>query len=1351
MRRRIGRYTLAIILCIGFWAALPATGSAQSEQIDSLVEQGSALRSDKRPSDALAVFDEAIAIAREANGENTALFRRLQRNRVLSLYDLGRIEEAIEILEHHIGVSATTPDDQRSEFSADFEILSAIREKGGQLPEALALISRAIESQTESTPAQDRVRRLISRVRLAMSVEDYELARRSLRRILVINESENVLPEAVITQVYTKLVQAYRGEEAYTEAKGAVREHLAFLLDTNEDEQSLRIGELHTELGLLSLMEQTYEEAVIHFERALANWHAAFNVPNYYFVRHLDNLSFAATMAFNNKLAADAALEALEIAEQTGEETGEELTKRRQNTAHLLLLAGKLEQAKPLFEHALAKQEEGREKLDLLWNLAAIHYLRNDDPSYDKLKTTIVDHLAATNYPIVEVGREGYWGVPTGRAHLALVKLDIALQLIDEETGIDDTEQMDWLISSANALMIHGFVERAGERIDDLADFVEDRFGRDDWNYARVLELQSQLAFQRHRYQDAKKYIEAAIALRRRLIPDTAFGDPVLEFGNELAYRQIAMIYAGEEQTAQAIQYATLALTSAERSYGRDSGFTTPYILHLADLQVSAGNIEAGTSLLGELTADSRADTPLSKQQALMVSTIAAQIAIKKGDSTQALALVDETLADAESVYWFDRAVIAEILLQKASILTNDRQYEHSLETLERAVGLIDKDRNPVLFANALFERGKVRTFSHSGETEENLTSAYQDFARVAAIEEDMIGEDGALSIRAQHAMASVAFQQRRLELAMHHAETATQLAQKRIELAKGFGGFSQKLSIETYRDVFMQHIRILGLRNTANSVSKEEFSQATYGKSEESFVPTVLPIDTADFASAFISAQWVGEVSVSNAIRNVSDRLAGEDGDLSGLIREHQDKRLEIETLKEDLLKMVVQPPVSQDPDSESKLLLRIKKLETDLKGLNEEISSKYPTYSERVLPGVVPLDEARALLAEKEALILYRFDEVGGIAMLVTPETEVLLALAIGATELENQVEGIRDSLTFGARGPRRYANTAAHLLYRSIFKPFMPHLEDVRKVILSVDGPLLRFPFEAMVVGQQNRPLRTNDDYAETDWLGDHFAFTVTPSIQVLRSLRNSPDPVGGNTVPFIGVGDPVLGVAAPERGRRGKVRMLAGGLADPSEIRSLPPLPETSDELKQMAGYYGTGRSVLYLGENASEAALRGGPMQSAKVLAFATHGTVAQDIGNIDEPALVLTPPEEASAEDDGLLTASEIALEKLQADLVLLSACNTSASDGRFLSSGLSGLAKSFFYAGSKSLLVSHWPIESEATVLLTTGVLQRLTDNPTLSVAEAVRASAKRLRTDPTLRKYAHPVYWAPFSVIGG
>ena len=1347
----MGRSTLAIVLCLGLWAALPGTGHAQSERIDSLVEQGSALRSDKRPGDALAVFDEALAIAREAVGENSALFRRLQRNRVLCLHDLGRTEEAIEILEHHIGVSATAPADERDEFAADFEILSAIREKDGQLPEALVLISRAIESQTEATSAQNRVRRLISRVRLAMSAEDYELARRSLRRILLINASENVLPEAVVAQVYTKLVEAYRGEEAYTEAKDAVREHLAFLLEAGEDERSLRIGALYTELGLLSLLEETYEEAVTHFEQALTNWRAAYDTPTYYFVRHLDNLSFAATMAFDNTLAADAAVEALRIAELTGEETADELTERRQNTAHHLLLAGKLEQAEPLFERALAEQQNGQEELDLLWKLAAIYYLRNDDPSYEELKARILRHLAAVNYSIVEVGREGYWAVPTGRAHLALVKLDIALQLVDDDTGIEDTERLDWMISSANALMIHGFVDRAVERIAGLAAFVKDRFGRDDWNYARVLELQSQLAFQRHEYQDAKAYIENAIALRQRLVPDTAFGEPVLEFGNDLAYQQVAMIYAGEEKTAQAIHYATLALASAERSYGRESAFTTPYILHLADLQVSAGNVGAGSTLLDELTGGSRVNAPLSKQQALMVSAIAAQIAIKNGDATQALTLVEKALKDAESVYWFDKAVIAEILLQKAGILTNDRQYERSLEILERAVGLIDRNRNPVLFANAMFERGKVRTLSHSRDTQENLTLAYQDFAQVAAIEEDMIGEDRALSIRAQHAMAGVAFQQRRLALAMRHAETATQLAQERIELAKGFGGFSQRLSIKTYRDVFMKHIRILGLQKTANNLSTEVFEQALYEKTDTPFVPTTLPIESTDFARAFISAQWVGEVSVSNAIQNVSDRLADEGGDLAGLIREHQDTRLEIETLKDDLRKMVVQPPISRDPDGESKLLLNIKKLETDLEGLNEKISSNYPSYSARVLPGVVPLDEARTLLGEEEALILYRFDEVGGIAMLVTPETEVLLALGISATELENQVEGIRDSLTFGARGPRRFANTAAHRLYRSIFEPFMPHLQDVRKIILSVDGPLLRFPFETMVVGKRNKPLRTNDDYAETDWLGDHFAFTITPSVQVLRSLRNAPNPDAENTVPFIGVGDPVLGIDAAEGGRRGKVRMLASGLADPSEIRSLPPLPETSDELKQMAGYYGTDSSVLYLGENASEAMLRGGPLQSAKVLVFATHGTVAQDIGNIDEPALVLTPPQKASAEDDGLLTASEIALEELQADLVLLSACNTSASDGRFLSSGLSGLAKSFFYAGTKSLLVSHWPIESEATVLLTTGVLERLNDNPALSVAEALRASAKKLRADPGLRKYAHPVYWAPFSVIGG
>ena len=100
------------------------------------------------------------------------------------------------------------------------------------------------------------------------------------------------------------------------------------------------------------------------------------------------------------------------------------------------------------------------------------------------------------------------------------------------------------------------------------------------------------------------------------------------------------------------------------------------------------------------------------------------------------------------------------------------------------------------------------------------------------------------------------------------------------------------------------------------------------------------------------------------------------------------------------------------------------------------------------------------------------------------------------------------------------------------------------------------------------------------------------------------------------------------------------------------------------------------------------------LSTTKVVGFATHGLIAGDLPKLGEPALALTPPKEPTPEDDGLLRASEVTQLKLNADFVVLSACNTAAADGTPGAEGLSGLAKAFFYAGARSLLVSHWPVD---------------------------------------------------------
>jgi CHAT domain-containing protein len=183
--------------------------------------------------------------------------------------------------------------------------------------------------------------------------------------------------------------------------------------------------------------------------------------------------------------------------------------------------------------------------------------------------------------------------------------------------------------------------------------------------------------------------------------------------------------------------------------------------------------------------------------------------------------------------------------------------------------------------------------------------------------------------------------------------------------------------------------------------------------------------------------------------------------------------------------------------------------------------------------------------------------------------------------------------------------------------------------------------------------------------------------------------------------------------------------------------------------------------VWLGERATESNLkalsREGKLAHYKVLHFATHGLLAGESEAIlkakAEPALILTPPEDGKTaaeleENDGLLTASEVAQLELDADWVVLSACNTAAGD-KGDAEALSGLARAFFYAKARALLVSHWPVNSDAAVKLTTRTFAELSANPQIGRAEALRRSMAELIAKAAPHE-AHPANWAPFVLVG-
>lgn len=290
---------------------------------------------------------------------------------------------------------------------------------------------------------------------------------------------------------------------------------------------------------------------------------------------------------------------------------------------------------------------------------------------------------------------------------------------------------------------------------------------------------------------------------------------------------------------------------------------------------------------------------------------------------------------------------------------------------------------------------------------------------------------------------------------------------------------------------------------------------------------------------------------------------------------------------------------------------------------------------------------------------------------------------------------------------------------------------------------DGALETIPFSVLVASPDDRP------GGRVEWIADRYTVTRLPSATSMPLLRGTVS-IRMNMKPFMGIGDPALDGAPDDlRGYSpGEVLALRGG-AEAELLRALPRLPDTADELRQLSLMLDTPVEQLLLGDQATESIVRSIPLDSYEILAFATHGLVAGEISSLREPGLVLTPSKaDEQAGFDGYLSASEIAEMRLNADLVLLSACNT-AAPGAQGADGLSGLARSFFFAGTKRLLVSHWAVDSLAATRLTTTMLRQYRQHSGLSYAKALGLAMKEMRHSDS-EELSHPALWAPFEIVG-
>lgn len=373
-----------------------------------------------------------------------------------------------------------------------------------------------------------------------------------------------------------------------------------------------------------------------------------------------------------------------------------------------------------------------------------------------------------------------------------------------------------------------------------------------------------------------------------------------------------------------------------------------------------------------------------------------------------------------------------------------------------------------------------------------------------------------------------------------------------------------------------------------------------------------------------------------------------------------------------------------------------------------------------------------------------------------------------------------------------PPPFDLATAHSLYEALLAPIAEAIRG-RRLLIAASGPLARLPFGVLVREPPKvRIGRTAQDFAGVAWLAASNALTLLPSVASLAALRTLAKESPSAPEPFLGVGNPLLdgnpsesGHVAAARAARARQRCLTatpgpegrtmpalahvpvvgvlfrGGIADAADIRRQAPLPETADELCAIAATLGAPEDAVLLGAEATETAVKAlsesGGLAKARVVQFATHGFLAGESEAFlkagAEPGLILTPPAAPSEADDGMLAASEVAQLRLNADWVVLSACNT-AGGGASDTEALSGLARAFFYAGAKALLVTHWAVDSDAAVRLTTQAFAALRADPGIGQAEAFRRSVVAMMGVTRPRSWtpaAHPAVWAPFVLVGG
>lgn len=510
--------------------------------------------------------------------------------------------------------------------------------------------------------------------------------------------------------------------------------------------------------------------------------------------------------------------------------------------------------------------------------------------------------------------------------------------------------------------------------------------------------------------------------------------------------------------------------------------------------------------------------------------------------------------------------------------------------------------------------------------------------------------------------------------------------------------------------------------------------------------------------ARFFAAAASVVSNATAQTVSKLAARVASGDSAVTGLVRALEDTRRELRATEAQAANLQAANTYegAQRADIEAKL----KTLQEQSDALESQLLAANPRYAQLV-SSEAKLSDLQKALGPDEVYVKILLLDTRGYGLLVTPAGARPYAIELNRGTAGAAVRRLRAPFEAEDTLPA-FDVASAHRLFQQLFGPVSSEVMAAKHLVYEPDGALISLPVGALVTADPSAVLAgvsagADPDYRKVAWLGAKVdSALVLSAASFMQSRAFAPSRA---TKSFLGFADPATPKKSDKQAYASVVRRSVSlrserDLSNVCEntrlaLLQMPALPDTADEVRQVgASIAGNQGEQIVTGAAFTDASVKSRKdLADYKVLYFATHGLLPQPSACLPEPALMTSV---GLGDSDGLLDASEILDLKLDADLVVLSACDTGGAGGDEASSGLQGggealggLTRAVIYAGGRSLIVSHWSVDSVATVRLMTGMFSATSGNQAAAMARAQVALQQS-------EQFSHPYFWAPFTIVG-